>query len=105
MHDHLYENQGSLGDEAFFSEYEKKLKLDVTKLQREVAKHAYSARIQEDFSSGVRSGVNGTPTFFINGARYDGYPGVGPLVSALREAEKKPQPKKSATSSRAKKAR
>jgi protein-disulfide isomerase len=104
MHDHLYENQGSLGDEAFFSKYETKLKLDVTKLQREVAKHAYSARIEEDFSSGVRSGVNGTPTFFINGVRYDGYPGVGPLVSALREAEKPPS-KKSAAPSRAKKVR
>jgi protein-disulfide isomerase len=28
--------------------------------------------VREDFRSGVRNGVNGTPTFFINGARYDG---------------------------------
>jgi protein-disulfide isomerase len=38
--------------------------------------------------SGIRSGVNGTPTFFIGGVRYDGYPGFGPLISALEEAEK-----------------
>jgi len=88
MHDHLYENQGSLGDEAFFASYERKLKLDSTKIAREVVQQAHSARIQEDYMSGIRSGVNGTPTFFINGVRYDGYPELGPLVSALKEAGK-----------------
>jgi protein-disulfide isomerase len=88
MHDYLYENQGSLGDEAFFASYEKKLKLDSTKLKREVAQHVHLARVQEDYMSGIRSGVNGTPTFFINGLRYDGYPEFGPLISAIEEAEK-----------------
>ncbi len=88
MHDYLYENQGSLGDEAFFANYEKRLKLDSAKLNRELAQHVYAARIQEDFMSGVRSGVNGTPTFFINGARYDGYPGFGDMVAALKGASK-----------------
>ena len=89
MHDYLYENQPSLGDEAFFSKYERKVKLDLLKLNREVAQHVHSARIQEDYMSGIRSGVNGTPTFFINGIRYDGYPEFGPLISALENAEKK----------------
>jgi protein-disulfide isomerase len=88
MHDYLYENQESLGDEAFFAAYERKIKLDSAKLNREVAQHVHSARIQEDYMSGIRSGVNGTPTFFINGVRYDDYPGVGQLTSALEEAEK-----------------
>jgi len=88
MHDYLYENQPSLGDETFFAKYEGKLKLDLPKLKREVAQHAHSARIEEDYMSGIRSGVNGTPTFFINGLRYDGYPEFGPLVSALGEAQK-----------------
>jgi protein-disulfide isomerase len=88
MHDYLYENQGSLGDEAFFASYEKKLKLDSAKIGREVTQHAHSARVQEDYMSGIRSGVNGTPTFFINGARYDGYPEFGSLVSALKESAK-----------------
>jgi protein-disulfide isomerase len=87
MHDYLYENQPSLGDEAFFAKYEEKLKLDLPKLKRDVAQHAHSARIQEDYMSGIRSGVNGTPTFFINGLRYDGYPEFGPLASALKEAQ------------------
>jgi|SRR5580658_7172618 protein-disulfide isomerase len=88
MHDYLYENQGSLGDEALFVKYEKKLKLDSEKLNGEVSQRAHSARIQEDFMSGVRSGVNGTPTFFINGVRYDDYPGFGQLVAALKGAAK-----------------
>jgi len=88
MHDYLYENQGSLGDEAFFAKYEKKIKLDSAKVASEVTRQAYSGRIEEDYMSGIRSGVNGTPTFFINGSRYDGYPELGPLVAALREAGK-----------------
>jgi protein-disulfide isomerase len=35
---------------------------------------------------GVRSGVNGTPTFFINGVRYDGRHDVNSLLAALRTA-------------------
>jgi protein-disulfide isomerase len=88
MHDYLYENQGSLEDEAFFARYERKLRLDMTKLERELAHHVHMARIREDFMSGVQSGVNGTPTFFINSLRYDGNPEFGPLVSALEEVEK-----------------
>lgn len=88
MHDLLYENQASLGDHGFFAEYEKKLKLDVKRLEQEVAQHVHLGRVREDFMSGVKSGVNGTPTFFIGGARYDGYPGLAPLIAALEKAEK-----------------
>jgi protein-disulfide isomerase len=39
---------------------------------RELAAGAYEKKVREDFRGGIRSGVNGTPTFFINGSRYDG---------------------------------
>ena len=87
FHDFLFENQRSLGEEAVFDRYEKKLKLDTHRLQREVAEHAHLPRVQEDYMSGIRSGVNGTPTFFINGLRYDGSPEFGPLVAILEKAE------------------
>jgi protein-disulfide isomerase len=87
MHDYLFENQRSLGDEAFFAEFERKLKLDIAKIGREVAERAHAARIEEDYMSGIRSGVNGTPTFFINGVRYDGYPEVAALVSAIESSK------------------
>lgn len=94
MHDFLYENQKFMGDEAYFAKAETKLKLDAKRIADEVAKGAYSSRIQEDFMGGVRSGVNGTPTFFINGIRYDGYPEFEPMVKALKAAEKAPRSKK-----------
>ncbi|ANI54744.1 DSBA oxidoreductase [Pseudomonas sp. DR 5-09] len=34
----------------------------------------YLAKIKSDFNGGVRSGVNGTPAFYIDGLRYDGVP-------------------------------
>jgi len=37
-----------------------------------------------DFNGGIRSGVNGTPTFFINGSRFDGAPTFDELSQALR---------------------
>ena len=86
MHDVLYEHQQSLGEAAFFAQQEEKLTLDPARIAREVAGRKYAPRIDEDFTSGVRSGVNGTPTFFIDGLRYDGPPEFGAIVSALRQA-------------------
>ena len=59
------------------------LSLDETRLIREVTSSVYALRIREDFKSGVRGGVNGTPTFFINGERYDGPRDVGYFLKAL----------------------
>src|SRR4029077_9113577 len=53
MHDFLYENQRFMGDEAYFAKHEEKSKLDATRIAREVAKGAYSSRIEEDFMSGI----------------------------------------------------
>lgn len=71
MHDALYENQDSLGLPLFL-ELADGLGLPETGLQRALAQHQFMAKIRADFLGGVRSGVNGTPTFFINGVRHDG---------------------------------
>jgi protein-disulfide isomerase len=73
----------SLGPEAFAS-IAASLKLDEARLESDVQNHRYLERIKNDFSGGVRSGVNGTPSFFINGARFDGAPTVDDLSEALR---------------------
>lgn len=70
MHDILFERQGSLGDSSL-GEYAGKLGLDAKVFHQKLAAHEAEARVKEDFLSGVKSGVNGTPTFFINGLRYD----------------------------------
>lgn len=86
MHDMLFEHQDQLDDSALVS-YAEELELDAEQLARDVEDEAYDARIREDFRSGVRSGVNGTPSFFINGARYDGnWTSVHEFLGALRSA-------------------
>jgi protein-disulfide isomerase len=82
MHDLLFENQGALEDDNLAA-YAAELGLDQTRLIREVVWKIYTQRIREDFKSGVRGGVNGTPTFFINGERYDGTLDLEHLLNAL----------------------
>jgi protein-disulfide isomerase len=82
MHETLFENQGAL-DDGDLAEYAAELGLDETRLIREVTSSVYAPRIREDFKSGVRGGVNGTPTFFINGERYDGTLDLKHLLNAL----------------------
>jgi protein-disulfide isomerase len=82
MHDLLYENQRRLRDQDFRA-YAEKLGLDVERFNKELAEHVHAERIHEDFLSGVRSGVNGTPTFYINGARHDGSYEIETLLGAL----------------------
>ncbi len=86
MHDMLYENQDALDPENLV-EYATSLGIDVARFTREVNEHVYAPRVREDFHSGVRSGVNGTPSFFINGVLYAGQYDVRSMLAALREAE------------------
>ena len=75
----------SLGPEAFAA-ITASLQLDQAKLQFSVEAHRYVERIKADFNGGVRSGVNGTPNFFINGVRFDGPATVEALTEALNAA-------------------
>jgi protein-disulfide isomerase len=85
MHDLLFENQRRLRDEDLRA-YAEQAGLDVERFDQELAEHVHAARVREDFMSGVRSGVNGTPTFFINGVRHDGSYEVEALLAALERA-------------------
>ena len=60
------------------------LGLDVDRIAGDVTAHRHEKKIREDFMSGVRSGVNGTPTFFINGQRHDGGHDLDSLLEAIR---------------------
>jgi protein-disulfide isomerase len=82
MHDILFENQDALEDEDLIR-YATALKLSARRLIAEVAAGAYATRLREDFMSGMRGGVNGTPTFFINGLRYDGARALSALLEAV----------------------
>ena len=80
---------GPPGAPVTLVEYAGDLGLDAARVGRELAAGAYAPRVREDFRSGVTSGVNGTPTFFINGLRYDESWDVEPLVAALEQAAKR----------------
>ena len=82
MHEMLFQNQQALEDEDLV-QYASLLGLDEVRLMREVETGAYATRVRDDFKSGVRAGVNGTPTFFINGERYDGARGLEEMLAAL----------------------
>jgi protein-disulfide isomerase len=70
MHDLIFENQQLLSELPFVS-FAQQLKLDTAQFKQDLADEALSAKVEADFDSGIRSGVNGTPSFFINGLRYD----------------------------------
>ncbi len=85
MHDMIFENQGELEIDNLLV-YAKRLKLNVKRVESELESHAQRPRVKEDFKSGIRSGVNGTPTFFINGVRFDGNWESSELLEALEAA-------------------
>jgi protein-disulfide isomerase len=83
MHDHIYEHQQAL-DDNHLEKYAGKLGLDSVKFNNDMSSHAHARHIREDFLSGVRSGVNGTPTFYINGIRYNDSWDLETLLKTLR---------------------
>ena len=71
MHDIIFENQQELSVESLFL-YAKTIGLDLNRFKIDIQKSILSAKVEKDFESGIRSGVNGTPSFFINGKKYNG---------------------------------
>lgn len=84
MQEYIFQHQGQL-DENHLVTYAGELELDVEQFKRDLDEHTYAELVREDFNSGVRSGVNGTPTFFINGARYDGPWDLESLIEAVEK--------------------
>jgi protein-disulfide isomerase len=89
MHHYLFEHQSRLDDVALLS-YAGDIGLDVARFMADLESHRFAPRVHEDFVSGVRSGVNGTPTFFINDVRHDGPWDLETLVAALLTAAGEP---------------
>ena len=86
MHDMLFEHQDALEAEDLMR-YAKSLGLDVPKFGHDLEAGTYTKRVRDDFRNGVRSGVNGTPTFFVNGNRYEGsWANEKAFIHTLREA-------------------
>jgi protein-disulfide isomerase len=82
MHDGIYANQAVLGMPLLLS-LATHLGLPGEGLSRAIADQEYADKIQQDFMGGVRSGVNGTPTFFIGNQRHEGSFDFNSLVAAI----------------------
>jgi protein-disulfide isomerase len=71
MHDIIFENQKTLEPEniLFFAN---SLGLDIERFQKDILDESLFLKARKDFESGMRSGVNRTPTFFVNGKKFNG---------------------------------
>jgi protein-disulfide isomerase len=85
MHSMLFENQHAL-EHGDLVRYAGVLGLDVARFENELRDGTHTERVREHFMSGVRSGVNGTPTFFINGVRHDAGYDLEALLAAIESA-------------------
>lgn len=86
MHHALFTHQNAL-DVPHLVKYAGETGLNTQQFEQALAEHTFKKRVREDFTSGARSGVNGTPTFFINGRRHDGPFDLASLVDAIQESE------------------
>ena len=85
MHDLLFEHQREL-DNHHLQGYARSLGLDIERFLHDMARHTYAERIEEDIESGDASGVEGTPTFFINDKFYDQSYDLETLQAALTKS-------------------
>ncbi|BBO30768.1 DsbA family protein [Lacipirellula parvula] len=85
MHDYLFLHQDSLSDRDLVRDASL-LGVEEQQFVDDLRDHKFADRVREDFLSGARSGVNGTPTFFINGVRYDGPIESGSILAAIELA-------------------
>jgi protein-disulfide isomerase len=83
MHDVLYDNQWQLDDDAL-AHYATQVGADVDQMMADLGSGT-RRRVESDFESALRSGANATPTFFVNGVRYDGSWQYEPFADYLQE--------------------
>jgi protein-disulfide isomerase len=82
MHDLLFENQDDLKEQSLLR-YAQEAGADSSQVEAALTQGTMRKRVNDDIESGIRSGVNGTPTFFVNGRRYDGSWAYDPFYDYL----------------------
>ena len=92
MHELIFQHQRALADRDLLS-YAERAGLDLDRFEQELVDRAHLERVKADFEGGNRSGVNGTPTFFINGVRHDDSYDVNTLMAALEAAAPAKRPR------------
>jgi protein-disulfide isomerase len=85
MHDMMFEHSPELREPDLLR-YASEIGLDLDRFRRDLRNPRHLARVEDDIDSGLRSGVTGTPTFFINGVRHMGGYDLASLMDALKVA-------------------
>lgn len=85
MHDMIYDNQHLLVSQRVLWDFAAALDLNMTLFKMELMNNEPAEKVEAHFESGVWSGVNGTPSFFINGIRYNGMYDFDSLFTAIKE--------------------
>src|SRR4051794_13953270 len=85
MHEAIYDNQEQLGAPLLIA-IARELRLPEQHLEDALLSGTYAPPVRQQFLSGVRSGVNATPTFFINNRRHDGDFGFVSLAHVITDA-------------------
>jgi protein-disulfide isomerase len=88
MHDALFDNQAELGP-ALCMMLGRRLELDMPRFVRDLNEHTYRNRVRREFAGGIRSGVYGIPTFFINGVRFENSWDTDDFTRALQLAARR----------------
>ena len=94
MHSAIYANGHQLSGAALFA-LASQLELDVAELRDALQQGDYASKVEADFLSGVRSGVNGTPCSFVNGLRHDGSYAAADLAAAITLSNRGDAPRRS----------
>ncbi len=84
MHDYLFEHQRALDDNHLLK-YAETLGINTDIFRREMSGHIYTSLIDKSLGDGIASGVEGTPTFFINGVRHNGSWNLETLLAAIKK--------------------
>ena len=87
MHDYIFHHQHTLED-ADLMHFAETVGLDITQFEQDMTQQHQLRRIEADVESGERSGVQGTPTFYINGVRHDESWEQAALLAAIEKAMK-----------------
>ena len=75
-------------DDSSLVEYALAVGANLERFLQDIVAHRFADRVREDYEGGLASGVEGTPTFFINGVRHAGGHDYATLVTALERAER-----------------
>ena len=92
MHDVIFEGQdiwvrqnGANAEKTFVS-YAQSLKLNIEQFKKDLNSQEVKTKIEQDYQGGIKSGVNATPTFFLNGKKLPPPTSYGEFADIIRRA-------------------